>query len=163
MPQGKQKSDSARDGSKAATILERWKRPGGATSKELMKATGWQPHSVRGFLSGTIRKKMGRDVISTKGEVGSAATPSRPESSHSRSRAPDSVPVAARDSCQLLPTLGGNLLKRAPVPRSYPRPCTGSDTGRFLCWISLPETISSPRRQRPRRVRRPCYSSMVLL
>jgi hypothetical protein len=80
MPQGKQKSDSARDGSKAATILERWKRPGGATSKELMKATGWQPHSVRGFLSGTIRKKMGRDVISTKGEVGSAATPSRPES-----------------------------------------------------------------------------------
>jgi len=62
--------DSARDGSKAATILELLKRPGGATSKELMKATGWQPHSVRGFLSGTIRKKMGLTVTSTKGENG---------------------------------------------------------------------------------------------
>ena len=62
--------DSARDGSKAATILELLKRPGGATAKELMKATGWQPHSVRGFLSGTIRKKMGLDVISAKSEEG---------------------------------------------------------------------------------------------
>ena len=61
---------SARDGSKAAKILELLKRPGGATAKELEKATGWQPHSVRGFLSGTIRKKMGLDVISTKGEDG---------------------------------------------------------------------------------------------
>ena len=67
---GENQADSARDGSKAATILELLKRPGGATSKELMKATGWQPHSVRGFLSGTIRKKMGLTVTSTKGEDG---------------------------------------------------------------------------------------------
>lgn len=60
----------ARDGSKAATILELLKQPGGATAKELEKATGWQPHSVRGFLSGTIRKKMGLDVVSTKRENG---------------------------------------------------------------------------------------------
>ena len=66
----KQTENVARDGSKAATILELLKRPGGATSKDLMKATGWQPHSVRGFLSGTIRKKMGLEVISAKSEEG---------------------------------------------------------------------------------------------
>ena len=64
------KGDSARDGSKAATILELLKREGGVTAKELEKATGWQPHSIRGFLSGTIRKKMGLDVVSAKGEDG---------------------------------------------------------------------------------------------
>jgi hypothetical protein len=60
----------ARDGSKTAKILDLLKRPGGATSKDLMKATGWLPHSVRGFLSGTLRKKLGLTVTSTKGENG---------------------------------------------------------------------------------------------
>jgi hypothetical protein len=60
----------ARDGSKTAKILDLLKRPGGATSKELMKATGWLPHSVRGFLSGTVGKKMGLTVTSAKGEDG---------------------------------------------------------------------------------------------
>ena len=69
-PKGPKKGGPARDGSKAAKILELLKRPGGATSKELMKATGWQPHSVRGFLSGTVSKKMGLTVTSTKGEDG---------------------------------------------------------------------------------------------
>jgi hypothetical protein len=57
-------------GSKTARILDLLKRPGGATRQELMKATGWQPHSVRGFLSGTVGKKMGLAVTSTKGEDG---------------------------------------------------------------------------------------------
>lgn len=69
-PKVEKKGGSARDGSKAAKILELLKRPDGATSKELLKATGWQPHSLRGFLSGTIRKKMGLEVVSTKGEDG---------------------------------------------------------------------------------------------
>ena len=64
------KAAGARDGSKAAKILEMLKRPGGATGKELQKASGWQPHSVRGFLSGTVGKKMGLTVVSTKGEDG---------------------------------------------------------------------------------------------
>ena len=69
-PKGAKKAAGARDGSKAATILDLLKRPGGATAKELQKATGWQPHSVRGFLSGTIGKKLGLAVESVKGEDG---------------------------------------------------------------------------------------------
>jgi len=69
-PKGAKKAKGTRDGSKAATILDLLKRKDGATLKELMKATGWLPHSVRGFLSGTLRKKMGLDVTSTKAEDG---------------------------------------------------------------------------------------------
>ena len=67
---GPKKPGSARDGSKTAQILDLLKRSGGVTAKELQKATGWQPHSVRGFLSGTVGKKMGLAVTSTKGEDG---------------------------------------------------------------------------------------------
>lgn len=69
-PKGRKKAGAARDGSKAAKILDLLKRPEGATLKGLMKATDWQAHSVRGFLSGTIGKKMGLKVASTKNEDG---------------------------------------------------------------------------------------------
>jgi hypothetical protein len=74
-PKGRTKAKAAkpevvRDRSKSARILDLLKRPGGVTAKELMQATGWQPHSVRGFLSGTVRKKLGLTVTSAKGEDG---------------------------------------------------------------------------------------------
>ena len=53
-----------------AKVLDLLKRDGGATTKELLKVTGWQPHSLRGFLSGTVGKKMGLTVVSAKGEDG---------------------------------------------------------------------------------------------
>ena len=62
--------NDVREGSKTGTILELLKRPGGATAKELLKLTNWQPHSLRGFLSGTVGKKMGLAVTSAKGEDG---------------------------------------------------------------------------------------------
>ena len=64
------KAIGTRPGSKTAKILDLLKRPGGATLTEIMKATNWQAHSVRGFLSGTLRKKMRLTVTSTKGENG---------------------------------------------------------------------------------------------
>jgi len=69
-PKSAKKATGARDGSKAATILDLLKRKDGATLKELMKVSGWQAHSVRGFLSGTVGKKLGLAVTSTKGEDG---------------------------------------------------------------------------------------------
>jgi len=69
-PKSAKKATGARDGSKTATILEMLKQPGGATSKELLKATGWQAHSLRGFISGTLGKKMGLTVESAKAEDG---------------------------------------------------------------------------------------------
>ena len=62
--------NDAREGSKTATILDLLKRPGGASSKELQKATGWQTHSVRGFISGTVGKKLGMTITSLKGDGG---------------------------------------------------------------------------------------------
>ena len=65
-PKAAKKGGATRDGSKAAQVLDLLKRSDGVTLAELMKATGWQAHSVRGFLSGTVSKKLGMAVTSAK-------------------------------------------------------------------------------------------------
>ena len=72
-PKAAKKTSGTRDGSKAQKIIELLKRPEGATLGAIMKATDWQAHSVRGFLSGTIRKKLGLNVVSTKADDGQRA------------------------------------------------------------------------------------------
>jgi hypothetical protein len=59
-----------REGSKTDTILGLMKQPGGVTLQAIMAATHWQAHSVRGFISGTLARKMGLTVLSTRGENG---------------------------------------------------------------------------------------------
>jgi hypothetical protein len=49
---------------KAEQIIALLKRPSGATLKSIMAVTGWQAHSVRGFISGQVRKRMGLDIHS---------------------------------------------------------------------------------------------------
>ncbi|MBE0591136.1 MAG: DUF3489 domain-containing protein, partial [Gemmatimonadales bacterium] len=57
---------TAREGSKKAIVLDLLRRPAGATLDEIQSATQWQAHSVRGFISGAITKKMGLAVTSAK-------------------------------------------------------------------------------------------------
>jgi Protein of unknown function (DUF3489) len=47
-------------------VLTMLSRAGGVTIDEIMKATGWQRHGVRGFFAGTVRKKLGYELTSEK-------------------------------------------------------------------------------------------------
>jgi Protein of unknown function (DUF3489) len=57
-------------GKKAAAILELLRRPEGATAEEIGAAVNWQRHSIRGFISGTLVKRMGMSIETATRESG---------------------------------------------------------------------------------------------
>jgi hypothetical protein len=71
-PKAAAKKEAAvpREFSKKAIVLDLLRRRDGATMAEIAKATAWQNHSIRGFISGNLTKKMGLLVESSKNEAG---------------------------------------------------------------------------------------------
>ena len=55
-----------REGTKQAALIAMLRAPDGATIAEIVAATGWQPHTVRGAMAGPLKKKLGLEVTSEK-------------------------------------------------------------------------------------------------
>jgi len=89
-PAGKPKRKN-KAGSKQDRVIALLRRPDGATLDVLVKATGWQQHSVRGFLAGMVRKKLKLPLRSEKVDgariyrisVGKPTRPARADSPRS--------------------------------------------------------------------------------
>jgi hypothetical protein len=63
-------SSKMRGESKQATLIKLLERPSGATIDDMAKATGWQRHSVRGMMSGALKKRLGLSIASEEEERG---------------------------------------------------------------------------------------------
>lgn len=64
--QAAKKSATAARKSKQRRLIEMLQRPQGATIEQMAEALGWQPHTVRGTLSGALKKRLGLAITSTR-------------------------------------------------------------------------------------------------
>ena len=67
-PDAAPKARTLREGTKQAKLVTMLRAPDGATIEEVMAATGWQSHTVRGAMAGALKKKLGLEVTSEKVE-----------------------------------------------------------------------------------------------
>ena len=63
------KEHKKREGTKQALMIDLLRRPKGATLAEIVEATGWQSHTVRGAMAGALKKKLGLTITSEKGDA----------------------------------------------------------------------------------------------
>ncbi|GAA4648268.1 hypothetical protein GCM10023116_05350 [Kistimonas scapharcae] len=67
-PEAEEKKPVTRPGTKLHRVIELLRRPQGTTIAKIMVETGWQQHTVRGTLAGTIKKRLGLTITSEKPE-----------------------------------------------------------------------------------------------
>ena len=130
----------ARDGTKQALLIAMLKRPEGATLAQIVEATGWQPHTVRGALAGALKKRLGLVVTSEKVEgrerVYSISLPTA-----------SGTPSYDRDPLPANSVLAGALLRRG---RARCAPCAASVPpspipGHLNSVAQTPRRLAAPR------------------